>query len=420
MSATAAPAATEHPNGVRGLLRFGPDPLRELERLRDDGRPLVPFSLGPVRANLVTRPEDIRTVLHAEWPPLSRGRLMNIDRWYSGGLILTEGAEHDRQRDDLWAPLVAASPGPRIAEERAGRAAERWLASGEPVEVFTALRALCWSVEWESLTGEEMPADLLSAQERGVAAMVWLLGPFGRARWGWPAPGSARTRAARRRLDAAIDERIAERRAQPREDLLSRLVERESDDDVVRATVKQWLGADQLHTALTWTLRLLADHPEVEARFHEEVDGAAGVDALLYTRRILKEAMRLYPPIWGFFRELTGELEVGGRLVPAGQLLALSPWATHRDPRLWPEPERFDPGRWDEGAERPPEVSYFPFSAGPYGCPGHGLAMKEAVLILAALGRRAALRPASRRPPRPVTTGTVAPRGGLRMRAQAR
>src|SRR5919202_1129910 len=172
MSATiGAEPAAGHPNCVRGLLRFGPDPLRELERLRDDGRTLVPFSLGPVRGYLVTRPEDIRQVLHADWPPLSRGRLMNIDRWYSGGLILTEGDVHDHQRDELWAPLTAASPGPRIAEERAARAAERWL-GGEPVEVFGALRALCWSVEWESLTGQEMPRELVAAQERGVAAMV--------------------------------------------------------------------------------------------------------------------------------------------------------------------------------------------------------------------------------------------------------
>jgi pentalenene oxygenase len=420
MSATAAPTpATRHPNGVRGLLRFGPNPLRELERLRDDGRPLVPFSLGPMRGHLVTGPEDIRAVLHEDWPPLSRGRLMNIDRWYSGGLILTEGEEHDRQRDELWAPLTAASPGPRIAEERAGAAAERWLGA-EPVEVFEALRALCWSVEWESLTGEEMPGELIAAQERGVAAMVWLLGPFGSARWAWPVPGSARTRAARRRLDAAIDRLIAERRAQPRDDLLSGLVEREPDDDVVRASVKQWLGADQLHGALTWTLHLLSAHPEAEERFHAEVDAAAGVDALVYTRRVLKEAMRLYPPIWGFFRELTAETRVGEQMVPAGHVLALSPWATHRDPRLWPDPERFDPERWAEGAERPPEISYFPFSAGPYGCPGHGLAMSEAVLILAALGRRAAFRPTSSRPPRPVTTGTIMPRGGLRMQAVPR
>jgi cytochrome P450 len=409
MSATVAPAATEHPNGVRGLLRFGPDPLRELERLRDDGRPLVPFSLGPVRGHLVTRPEDIRAVLHEDWPPLSRGRLMNIDRWYSGGLILTEGAEHDRQRDELWAPLTAESPGPEIAAERAERLVGEWKASGEPVEVFGALRALCWSLEWESLTGEPMSPELIGAQERGTAAMVWLLGPFGNARWGWPLPGSARTRAARRRLDAEIDRLVAERRAEPRDDLLSRLVEREADDDVVRATVKQWLGADQLHTALTWSLHLLAEHTDAEERVRAGDEG--------YVRQVLLEAMRLYPPIWGFFRELTAELRVGEQVVPAGHLLALSPWATHRDERLWPDPLRFDPERWAPGAARPPEISYFPFSAGPYGCPGHALAMHEGVPILSALVRGATLRPARDRPPRLVATGTIAPRGGLWMRA---
>jgi cytochrome P450 len=407
------------------LARFGADPLRFLDGLRADARDVVPFALGNVRCHLLKRPEHLKLALESEdWPPISRGRLMVLDKWYGGGLILTEGAEHHRQRDELWKPLLADSATPGIAVARAARRARSWQ-EGEPIELFTELRSLCWSIDWEALTGEDLDEapELLKAQETGVAAMQWLLGPFGSARWSWPLPSSARTRAARRRLDAAIDGMVAERRARPREDLLSRLVEREGDDQVVQATFKQWLGADQLHALFTWTLHLLAGDGDVEARWHAELDEVLGdraataddVPALTFTRKVIKESLRLYPPIWGFFRQVTGDYQLDGASIPEGHVIAMSQWVTHRDPGLWQEPERFDPERWADGAPRPPDVSYFPFSAGPYECHAGGLAMTEAVLILATLGQHWTLRPVDGREPRPTATGTIVPKGGLRM-----
>ena len=154
--------------------------------------------------------------------------------------------------------------------------------------------------------------------------MAWLLGPFGAARWDAPMPASVRTRAARDRLDAAIDAAIAERRARPRDDVLSRWVQREDDDQVIQATFKQWLGADLLHVLFTWTLHLLATHSDVEARWHAELDEVLGeraataedLGALVYTRRLIKESMRLYPPIPGFFREGAATMPSTGRRSP--------------------------------------------------------------------------------------------------------
>ncbi len=413
------------------LARFGADPLRFLDSLRDDGREIVPFTLGNMHCHLLTRPEHIKQVLESEdWPPLSRGRMMALDRWYGGGLILTEGAEHHRQRDELWKPVLAdpaAAAGTAVT--RAARRADSWT-EGAPIELFTELRSLCWSIEWETLTGEDLDAspELLQAQEAGIAAMQWLLGPFGSARWGWPTPASSRTRAARDRLDAAIDAMIAERRARPREDVLSAIAARETDDGVVRATFKQWLGADLLHVLFTWTLQLLATHEDIEARWHAELDEVLGdrpataddLGALIYTRHIVKESLRLYPPIPGFFRQVTADYAVDGTTIPADHVIVMSQWITHRDPELWPDPMRFDPDRWGDGAPRPPAISYFPFSAGPYECHAHGLATTEAILILATLGQRWALRPVDDGEPRPVATGTIAPKGGLRMTPVAR
>jgi cytochrome P450 len=100
--------------------------------------------------------------------------------------------------------------------------------------------------------------------------------------------------------------------------------------------------------------------------------------------------------------------------------MVTSPYFTHRDATVWPDPLRFDPERWAPEAERPPELSYFPFSAGPYECHARGMAMNEAVLILATLGRRFTFRPVDGREPRPLATGAIVPKGGLRMQALPR
>jgi cytochrome P450 len=413
------------------LARFGANPLTFLDGLRADERDVVPFTLGNLHCHLLKRPADIEAVLESEdWPPLSRGRIMALDRWYGGGLILTEGPEHHRQRDELWKPVLAdpsAAAGRAVA--RAGRRADSWT-EGAPIELFAELRSLCWSIEWETLTGEDLDAspELLQAQEAGIAAMQWLLGPFGEARWNWPTPASARTRAARDRLDAAIDALIAERRARPRDDVLSRFVAAESDDALVRATFKQWLGADLLHVVFTWTLQMLATYSDVEARWHAELDEVLGgraataedLGALVYTRRLIKESMRLYPPIPGFFRQVTADYAVDGTTIPAGHVIVMSQWVTHRDDDLWTEPLRFVPDRWGDGAPRPAVGSYFPFSAGPYECHARGLATTEAILVLATLGQRWAFRPMDEREAQPVATGTIAPKGGLRMTPTAR
>ena len=261
---------------------------------------------------------------------------------------------------------------------RAARRADSWQ-EGEPIELFTELRSLCWSIEWETLTGDDLDAspELLKAQEAGIAAMQWLLGPFGAARWDSPMPASVRTRAARDRLDAAIDAAspsVARARATT---CSAAGCEREDDDQVIQATFKQWLGADLLHVLFTWTLHLLATHSDVEARWHAELDEVLGeraataedLGALVYTRRLIKESMRLYPPIPGFFREVTSDYAVDGTTIPAGHVIVMSQWVTHRDGDLWPEPLRFDPDRWADGAPRPPAISYFPFSAGPVRMP---------------------------------------------------
>jgi pentalenene oxygenase len=395
-------------NGTVQLARFGAGPLAYLDGARELEGDVLSAKLGTETVHLVRKPELIeRALVNEDWPPIGRGRMMNADKWYSGGLILTEGAEHHRQRDELWAPLLADPRTLALAVERTERWMDTW--TNAPMELYSAFAAHVWGIDWATLTGEEISPELVRAQSAGVAALVWLLGPMGPRRWGSPA--GARTRAARKKLDEAIDAAIAARRREPKEDLLSRLVSAEPDDQLVQATFKQWLGADQLMGIFTWGLYLLARNPEIEARWHEEVD--SGAAELPYTIRVVKETLRLYPPVWSFFRELTADYELGGHTIPRGHIMVLSPYFTHRDETVWEDPLRFDPDRW---LKEPAPGAYFPFSTGPYGCPAHHSALRQAVVMLAAIGRRFTFKPMREEPPRPMATGAIVPKSGLRMR----
>jgi cytochrome P450 len=437
-----AGATRDRENGTVELVRFLSNPLKYLEALREDPRDVVPFKLGNQPAHLVTKPEYLKLAMENEdWPPISRGRLLGLQKWYTTGLFLTYGPEHHRQRDDVWKPLFEDPQITDIAVERTIRRTEAWR-DGQPIELYQELRTLCWAIDWQALTGTDLDEapDLLEALELGVDALAWLILPFGPARWNWPVPQSKRTREAKRRLDSVIALMIEERRAQlarnghgaggGREDLLTQLV-RQADaegsitsTEQVRATFKMWFGADQLHALFVWTLHLLSQNPDAEASWHAELDEVLDgrtptvddIRSLPYTVKVIKESMRVIPPVWGFFRQMTEDYQLGEAVIPKGHLMALSPWATHRDPRVWPDPLRFDPERWAPGAERPPELSYFPFSAGPYECHGRGLAMKEAVLILATIGQRWSFRPTTAKEPQPTATWATEPRKGLRMK----
>ena len=189
-------------------------------------------------------------------------------------------------------------------------------------------------------------------------------------------------------------------------------------------------GHETTAVAMTFTWYLLSQHPEVEARLHAELDAVLGdrppcaEDApnLPYTRQVIEEAMRLYPPapaVTG--RRAVADDEICGQTIKAGDRVFISTWVLHRHRTLWEEPERFDPGRFSpERSEGRPRFAYMPFGAGPRICIGMGLAMIEATLILAALAQ--GHRPRLKLPQDVKLSAriTLAPEGGLKMRLERR
>ncbi|MFE6842891.1 cytochrome P450 [Streptomyces sp. NPDC057686] len=219
----------------------------------------------------------------------------------------------------------------------------------------------------------------------------------------WPTPGNKRAAAAMDELYAVCDKIIAERRSGDGaggEDLLSLLAAATSTDDgefdaaELRDQVLIFLlaGHETTATSLAFSLHLLARHPEQQGRAREEISRvlgdrtpeAADLDRLPYLTQVLKEAMRLYPAAPVIGRSSVAATEVGGRTVPAGSDVILAPWVTHRHPRYWPDPDRFDPDRFTPEAEAGrPRYAWFPFGGGPRACIGQHFSMLESVIALA-------------------------------------
>ena len=188
-------------------------------------------------------------------------------------------------------------------------------------------------------------------------------------------------------------------------------------------------GHETTALALTWTWYLLSQHPAAEARLHAELQSALGgriprhedIAALPYTRMVIEESMRLYPPAHTVSREPIADDEVLGHRIPAGANVLISPWLLHRKPAIWKEPERFDPERFlPERSAARHRFAYIPFGAGPRICIGMAFAMAEAVLILATIAQRYRLHLVPGHPVEPQGLITLRARYGMRMNLQRR
>jgi cytochrome P450 len=174
-------------------------------------------------------------------------------------------------------------------------------------------------------------------------------------------------------------------------------------------------GHETTAVTLTWTLYLLSQHREAEAKLQDELKTALGgrrpqvedLRRLPYTERIVKESMRLYPPAYVLGREALNDFKIGGFDIPARTQILMSPWVIHRDRRFYAEPERFNPDRWTEDfGKQLPRFAYFPFGGGPRQCIGNSFAMMEAELVLATLAQRFRLQfpPGEKMTPSPTFT----------------
>ena len=184
-------------------------------------------------------------------------------------------------------------------------------------------------------------------------------------------------------------------------------------------------GHETTAQALTWTGYLLSLHPSVEAKLHQELTTVLNgrtpqyedIANLRYTRMVIEESMRLYPPAHTMAREPIAPDYILGHRIPAGAIVLIAPWLLHRKASLWDRPHRFNPDRF---AAEPPRFTYIPFGAGQRICIGAAFAMTEAILILATVAQRYRLRLKAGHPIEPRGLITLRPRHGLPMTLERR
>jgi cytochrome P450 len=368
-----------------------------------------------------------------------------LSRFLGEGLLTTDGSTWQRQRRMV---------GPAFSPARLAGYADMMLhhrRAGQSIDLGAAMMELTLRVVSRALFGHDSTgdtADVAHAMSIFQGSLITDALPE------WiPTPGRRAFRRANESLDRIMYGMIARRRSGPsgaegvrvgtastQNDLLGTLVdavdvegdgakltEREVRDQLVTLFLA---GHETTSHALTWSLYLLAKHPEILRKLHEELDavledgrGARFDDLpkLPYTQQVFEEAMRLYPPVYSIARRASEDVEIGGYPIPAGAEVILWSYFTHRDPRFFPDPNAFRPERFaPENEAKIPRFAYLPFGAGPRACIGKTFALMEGKVLLATLARTHRFELADARDVLPRPRITLVPKGGVKVVVRAR
>lgn len=378
---------------------------------------LVQFRAGALSVVLVSHPDDIREVLVTQHKVMHKGRALERAKMLLGeGLLTSEGEFHLRQRRMVQPAFhrqrIAAYAATMSAA--AAATASRWH-DGQAVDVHAEMMSLTLAIVAGTLFDADVSGDTSEVAEALDAAFQAVslgfgFGPFSALLDKLPLPSRRRFFRAKAKLYAIIDRIVAERRqaGDDRGDLLSMLLAAQDDEGDGSAMTDAQLrdeaitlfiaGHETTANALTFGWLLLARHPEARARLEAEVDAVLGDRAptmddlarLPWTRAVVAETMRLYPPAYIVGRRAVAPVTLGDVTLPADTIFVQSQWLVHRDPRWWPDPTAFRPERWldDAAAAARPKLAYFPFGAGTRICVGEQFAWMEAMVCLAVLARR--------------------------------
>jgi cytochrome P450 len=388
---------------------------------------------------LINKPEYIERVLLTNSANYRKSHFTRhlLGPLLGNGLLISEGEVWRRQRR-IAAPAFHAR---RIGEfattmgARTEAMLARWRGFDAPFDLAAEITALTLDIVSRTMFSTEVAGEV--AAVRRLTDIVVNLRPslldlFGFPEW-IPRLQPRRYREAIAAFEALVARFLAERRrdAAERGDLFSMLLsarDAETGEGMSEAQLRDEIltiflaGHETTANALNWTFYLLAQHPDAEARLHAELDTVLGgrtpafadLAELKWTRMVIEEAMRLYPPAHTIARTAAGEDTIGGVRVPPGASITISMYVTHRNPNLWSEPERFDPERFTPAAVAARHrFAYLPFGGGPRICIGNGFAMAEAQVILATIAQRYRVRLAEGHAVEPVGLITLRPKSGL-------
>jgi len=431
----------------RDVLQLGVDAARAYGDV-------VRFRLGPHVIHLINHPGLVEHVLVHNQTNYDRATrsAAQIALVCGQSLLTTSGAVWLRERRlaqpafqqrrvDTFVPVMTSATGVML---------DRWLNNvrdDRPLDIASELSRLTYTIVGKALFGADVSrdADIVECAlgtlldhtyarlERLVNLPLWV-----------PSRRNRRFRDARLAIDRVVYRIINERREghDDHADLLAHLLRTVDDgasgtsgamtnEQLRNETITLLLsGHETTANALSWTIFLLATHPEIERRFRSELAAVLGdarepsledMTRLEYTGMVINEALRLYPPIWILERRAIQDDFIGGYRIPGGSTVVVSPFILHRHEAFWPNPDSFDPERFAAAriAGRPAHA-FLPFGAGPHHCIGAHFAQLEARLILAMLAQRYRLELVPNHPVEPKAGITLRLRHGLRMRPRER
>lgn len=396
----------------KGMAAFAADPLTYFRGLADEYGDYVKLKLIRGQGVLVVDPEGIEDVLVRKKRHFLKGRGVRALRPMLGnGLLVSEGEFWRRQRR-LAQPAFHKDRIARYAERMVAlgnRMLDRWK-PGQQMDVHEEMMGVTLSIVADALFSTDVSQRAGEVGE-GLATTLrhfqwWSRSGFLVPLW-VPVTPNVMLHRARRRLDAVVNQIVAERRRSGErcDDLLDMLLSARDEDGTamspkqIRDEVMTLLLAGHETTAnnLTWTFYLLGQHPDIETRLVQEVSQVlqgrpatvADLPNLKYTEMVVKESLRLFPPVWVLGYDAIDDVEVGPYTVRKGTAVFVSQWVNHHAPRWFPEPLAFRPERWaDPKIKSLPTYAYFPFGGGERMCIGKSFALMEAQLLLATIVQR--------------------------------
>ncbi|MBZ5714339.1 cytochrome P450 [Nannocystis pusilla] len=428
------------------LTRHGLMPVVEAARQKHGD--FFRLCVGKHSLFVALHPDAVEQILLTDKDSYGKRDTYDSIRVLVGDGILTSEGELWRRERRIAQPSfnkgsVAALAGKmtRLTERTLTRWTQRYEV-GDEFDVYKELLALAMEIIGETLFSLDLSARVDESAEAFTVALEQVSGRGNQMLQlplHWPTPGNLRLRKALRTLDAVTFEIISRRRAAGThgDDLLAAYLNARDeqgaplDPRLVRDEIVTFFlaGHETTAIALAWTFYLLGTHPEVWDRVIAEVDALGGrvptaedvQTTLVYTKAVLQESLRLYPPTWSGGRDIVAETELAGHRVHPGDRVLYLPFLMHRDPRFWDEPERFEPVRFLPGqAQGRHKLAYIPFSAGPRMCIGNHFTLLEGTLVLAMIAQRFRLSLSPQARIAQEFQITMRPRHGVLVRVEAK
>ena len=416
----------------------GKDVLKKHRTLHQKYGDVVAMKLGPLNGYLLYHPDDVHQVLVKNQKNYIKGMGYDGLRLMLGqGLVTSDGETWLKDRR-LMAPFFTPQAVTRYTEmmvEVVQTMLDRWQAAaevGRPIQMDEEMMHLTMSVIGRAMfsidLGDEM-AEVGQALREAFAFIPSRL-TGGLVPISFPLPSHRRFQRNMQIIDGFIRKRIAAGREQNEDNLLAILLKAQDSETGYHLSDQQlrdeiatlfFAGFETTARSLAWGWYLLGRHPQAFNRLAEEAqreigEGLPDLSRLKYTRMVVDETLRLYPPTALLARQNVAEDTIGGYTIPAGSMVVLVPYIVQRYPGIWENPDEFDPERFSDQAEPRPKQAYIPFASGPRVCLGNSFALLEMVLTFSMAAARYRLTPIDSGEIEAHFSGTIRPERPLWMK----